>query len=137
MRDRLAAAKTFVDPWDMKTGAGHMLDIELLLQTGRVLTPAVTSASPLGMIPGLVAAGWLERSEGHLLADTLGCLMAVQQITRLAVDGRYEPQSAGSGLAALLAQVTGQRDIAALARSVATETELAAQIIDRRLAADV
>ncbi|MEM7614102.1 MAG: DUF294 nucleotidyltransferase-like domain-containing protein [Pseudomonadota bacterium] len=136
MRRRLAEAKGEGGPWELKDGAGRILDIELLLQTGRMLTPGVQAVSPTQMIAGLAGAGWLARDQADHLRSHLGQLMTVQQITRLALDGPYDPQKGGPGLAQFLAEAAGCSDIEALGARLAADSTKAAAIIETVLGDD-
>ncbi|MEM9642192.1 MAG: bifunctional [glutamine synthetase] adenylyltransferase/[glutamine synthetase]-adenylyl-L-tyrosine phosphorylase [Pseudomonadota bacterium] len=136
MRARLAEAKAGDGPWALKDGRGGILDIELLLQAGRLLTPSVTAVAPLSMVAELQAAGWITAAQSAALADHLGRLLAVQQVTRLALDGAYDPERGGPGLAALLADVTGFGDIDALERALISGRDRAASIVESVLRDD-
>ncbi len=136
MRDRLAA-KTSVDPWELKAGPGRMLNIELILQMGKVLTPGIAAVAPREMIAPLVEAGWLSAPDGTVLDSTLTHLSAIQQLTRLALEGTYDPGKGGPGLAGLLAKATGQTDVDHLLKTLTDQTEAAAAVIDRLLTTPV
>ncbi|WP_112322663.1 bifunctional [glutamine synthetase] adenylyltransferase/[glutamine synthetase]-adenylyl-L-tyrosine phosphorylase [Oceanibium sediminis] len=135
MRARIAAAKpdAVKDPWEVKEGPGRMLDIELWLQTGKILHPEVTAVAPVEMIAPLQDAGWLSAEEARVLEQGLNRLTAVQQIARLTVSGPLDPEAAGLGLQRLLLGATGAPDLQTLAAELADGAAAASEIISARL----
>jgi len=131
MRARIAGAAGAAarDPFEVKQGAGRMLDIELVLQAGRVLTPQVTARAPRGMIPGLIGAGYLDAGQGADLARALTRLATIQQITRLALGEGFDPARAGPGLTALVCRMTGARDLDDLAALLAADRDAAIAVV--------
>tara|TARA_R110002049_G_scaffold10127_1_gene50126 strand:- start:85017 stop:87845 length:2829 start_codon:yes stop_codon:yes gene_type:complete len=78
MRARIAAARSPSGPWDAKTGAGRLQDIELLAQAGlliagqgaRDIPAGVQAAHDSGVID---AAGCEALTQGYAMAWTLQC----------------------------------------------------------------
>jgi len=132
MRARIASAREGADfdPWDMKLGRGRMQDIELCLQTGKVLNPQVTAVAPMAMIPPLIDVGWLTKAEGDFLRDLLRRLTAVQGLMRLAVEADFSPERGGPGLCGLIAEVTGTETIETLEAEIMAASTKAAGLID-------
>jgi glutamate-ammonia-ligase adenylyltransferase len=135
MRARLAGAdvKAGADPWEVKSGPGRMLDIELVAQAGALLAPGVRSRAPRAMLRALGRAGWLPRPQAAMLDDALGLYRAVQQAGRLATEDAFHPDSAGAGLTALVLRLTGAGSVAALAAVLAQAAADADRIISARL----
>ncbi|NNU80570.1 bifunctional [glutamine synthetase] adenylyltransferase/[glutamine synthetase]-adenylyl-L-tyrosine phosphorylase [Halovulum dunhuangense] len=135
MRARLAAAREAAgrDPWEVKDGPGRLLDIELALQAGKVLCPGIREVAPRRMIAPLVKAGWLTEPEGKHLSAALRRLSALQQITRLSIEGRFDPSTSGPGLAQLAAAVTGASSVSALKERLLADAERSAAIVARVL----
>ncbi|MEO1275881.1 MAG: DUF294 nucleotidyltransferase-like domain-containing protein, partial [Pseudomonadota bacterium] len=133
MRARIDEAAADVSPWDPKSGPGRLLEIELALQTARLLTPGIDERAPAEMIDPLATAGVLSTAEAAHLTEAHGRLVAVQQLTRAALDGAYDPERGGAGLAALLADLCGVADSAALKAKLAADAEMSAAIVTRLL----
>ncbi|MEM8789883.1 MAG: bifunctional [glutamine synthetase] adenylyltransferase/[glutamine synthetase]-adenylyl-L-tyrosine phosphorylase [Pseudomonadota bacterium] len=130
MRARLLAEKPGGPAWALRDGPGGMLDIELALQTGRLLHAGGRARAPRRMLPDLTRAGWLSSAEAGDLDTTLGCLQTVQQITRLALDGdATDPGQGGPGLAALTAAALDLPDLETVARTLDTGKTRAARIV--------
>ncbi len=121
------------DPWAIKRLPGRMLDIELMLQTGCLLHPGIETNVPREMIPALRARDWLTTSEARHLSAALGRLQALQQVARVALEGRFDPERGGPGLAELAAVVAGEESIDALRARLEEDSERSAAIIARRL----
>ncbi len=130
MRQRLAKAKSKASLWDIKNGAGGLMDTELLVQAGGL----IAAAKPGKSVELLAGAGWLTRAEIAEVTAALALYHAVQQASRLAVNGVFDPRSAGQGAAHLLARVAEMADISALKTALdATRTRMAT-LIERKLA---
>ena len=136
MRARLAEGKPAKGAWEVKNGPGRMLDIELLLQTGKVLTPGLEGiVAPREMIAPLAEAGWLEEAQAKVLDDALGRMSAIQQVARLSLEGELTQERAGPGLSQLLARVSEVETPDEIAPCLDRLAEAAAEIISGRLEA--
>ena len=122
LRALVAKEKGERDAWDLKLVAGGVLDIdfvaqflalrhaahhpELLLRS----TPAIVSkAREAGLLPAGLADDLVEAY--RLYADVL-------QITRLTVEGLFDPARAGAGLIRRLVAAAGLPDLATLEREL-------------------
>ena len=132
MRAKLAEEKAD-NPWEMKHGAGWLMDIELVLQTGAVLYGITGVERPADMLPELVTAGWITGEQAGAISAALKLFTSIQQVARLAVDGPIDPQSAGRGFRDLLVKVAKVDDIAALEVSLRDTADAMAVIIDEVL----
>lgn len=132
MRAKLAEEKAD-NPWEMKHGAGWLMDIELVLQTGAVLYGITGVERPADMLPELVTAGWITGEQAGAISAALKLFTSIQQVARLAVDGPIDPQSAGRGFRDLLVKVAKVDDIAALEVSLRDTAHAMAVIIDEVL----
>ena len=135
MRARLAEnePKTAASPWEVKLGAGRMLDLELTLQAGRVLCPDVTAQSPRDMIPALQSCGFLSPDQATLFAQALARLGAIQQIGRLALDDDFAPGKGGAVLARIIAQAGRADDLPALEALLTDQQAQVAEQVARLL----
>ncbi len=83
MRDRLFREKSPDGPLDVKNGEGRMMDLELFLQTGALLTGSLGTTSIRAHVPQLLGAGWIDASEADVIETAHKAYSAVLQITRL------------------------------------------------------
>lgn len=132
MRAKLAGEKAD-NLWEMKHGAGWLMDIELLLQTGAVLYGITGVERPLDMLPELVDAGWVSAEKAARIAAALTLYTNIQQVARLAVDGPIDPDSAARGLLDLLVQVAKVENISALEVLLRHTADSMADIINETL----
>ncbi|MGR3722277.1 bifunctional [glutamine synthetase] adenylyltransferase/[glutamine synthetase]-adenylyl-L-tyrosine phosphorylase [Abyssibius alkaniclasticus] len=116
MRARLAAANAAHDDfaWEVKLGRGRLLDIELMLQAGALMRNVTNKRAAPAMARALARDGWLGKDELAQLEAALTLFATVQQIGRLAIDGRLEPARAGQGVMDLLCRATETADTAVL-----------------------
>ena len=109
MRERLARDKPGAGLWDLKMGAGGLIDLEfivqrelLMIEAERPLTPRVSKA-----INTLRQHGRLSANEAVDLLRAEQVLSALQQIQRLALNGDVEPEYLSEGLRNRLARAVG------------------------------
>ena len=138
MRARIAAAKSPAGVWDVKTGAGRMMDIELVSQAGALLG-GVASCAVADGLRGAATCGWLSGADAEALQAAYDLFWTVQSGTRLLAAGPVETAEIGGGGAAFLCRSTGFDALDALqaaleARYAATEA-LVGAALDRDRAA--
>ena len=110
MRARLADAKGQSSIWDVKNGAGGLMDLELLLQAGGLIAGAQAGLRA----SELAGAGWLPIKDAAEVMRVISLYQKVQQVSRLAVQGVFDPAISGTGAAQLLARSCGYKDIKTL-----------------------
>ncbi len=110
MRARLAEAKGNTSIWDVKNGAGGLMDLELLLQAGGLMAGAQAGLRA----SELASAEWLSAKDAAQVMRVLSLYQKVQQVSRLAVQGVFNPAISGTGAAQLLARTCGFEDITML-----------------------
>ncbi|MCR9125288.1 MAG: bifunctional [glutamine synthetase] adenylyltransferase/[glutamine synthetase]-adenylyl-L-tyrosine phosphorylase [Rhodobacteraceae bacterium] len=132
MRARLDAAKTPAGPWDTKTGAGRMLDIELLAQAGALLSGTVTRDVESGL-HGAVTRGWLDDAAARQLAGIYGLLWQMRVGTRLLSTGDLAASDIGQGGASFLRRLTGENTLSGLEDRLRRGYDEAAGRIDAAL----
>ncbi|MBV1897396.1 MAG: glutamine-synthetase adenylyltransferase [Rhodobacteraceae bacterium] len=106
MRRRLAAAKSPAGVWDAKTGAGRMLDIEMLAQAGALLAGSVTRDVPAGL-QSAVASGWLGAAEAAELARFYQLFWSVQAAGQLLSGKTIDVDEIGEGGVGFLCRSAG------------------------------
>ncbi|KIC44108.1 glutamate-ammonia-ligase adenylyltransferase [Ruegeria sp. ANG-S4] len=133
MRDRLAAAKSPAGIWDAKNGPGRMMDIELIAETGALLSGTVRRDVHAGL-DGAVAVGLLNVAQGQTLKECYDLCWAVQCAARLLSGKVIEADKIGEGGAAFLCRATGFDKVhdlqAALADTYATAGALIAAVVE-------
>ncbi|MCV6585715.1 MAG: glutamine-synthetase adenylyltransferase [Marinibacterium sp.] len=130
MRARLAAAKLPSGPLDAKTGPGRMLDIELVAESGALLSGAADRDVAAGLAAG-VACGWLDAADAQVLDDAYALYWSVQTSMRLLSDSAPAPQDLGQGAGAFLGRATGIDGVDALVARLEDAYATCAAIIDR------
>ncbi len=132
MRARIEAAKGRGAPWDAKVGRGRMQEIELMAQTGALVSGTDTRAVP-GGLEAAAAAGLVPARAAEALAETHKLLQTLLIGARLVQDGPADPEELGQGAADFLLRLTGAEDLDALAATLAERTEAAGEAIDAAL----
>ena len=129
MRRRLQEARGEGDVWEVKSGRGRLLDMDLYLQAGALVTGLRGVASPGDMIEALVGNGFLAASEAETMAAANEMFSTIQHLARVAIEGPLRREDMGEGFAALLLEAIGAPDLdAAEAGIVARAAEIAALI---------
>ncbi|ATF18045.1 glutamine-synthetase adenylyltransferase [Phaeobacter gallaeciensis] len=128
MRARLAAAKVPSGPWDAKTGAGRMMDIELIAQAGVLLSEA-TGQDVASGLEGAVACGWLDAADAAELQRGYDLFWSVQTAARLVSGKAIDAQTLGEGGALFLCRSTGYADLAALEADLTARYQTCGEII--------
>ena len=133
MRTRLAAAKAPASVWDAKNGPGRMMDIELLAETGALLSGTAQRDVQAGL-DGAVAAGLLDVAQAQTLKAGYDLCWSVQCAARLLSVKGLEVDRIGEGGAAFLCRATGFEQIeqlqAALQDSYATAAALIGSVVE-------
>ena len=132
MRDRLAAAKTPAGVWDGKTGAGRMMDIELIAQTGSLLSGRATGDVYAGLT-GAASVGFLSAEQAETLQQAYGLLWSVQTAGRLIAGQGLSAVTEGEGGAQFLLRSTGYDDLSSLESHLEQTYERCAAIITEAL----
>ncbi|APG47408.1 glutamine-synthetase adenylyltransferase [Phaeobacter porticola] len=128
MRVRLAAAKVPNGPWDAKTGAGRMMDIELIAQAGVLLSDARAQDVACGLA-GAVACGWLDAADAAELQRGYDLFWSVQTAARLVSGKAINAETLGEGGAQFLCRSTGFEDLAALEAALINRYQGCGEII--------
>jgi glutamate-ammonia-ligase adenylyltransferase len=119
MRARIAAAKAPAGVWDVKQGAGRLLDIELLAQAGALLSGQSTRDVASGL-QGAVANGWLLAETATELSAFYDLFWSVHSAAKLLSGKTIDARSIGQGGAVLLRRITGVTTIEELEQQLET-----------------
>ncbi|WP_170782575.1 glutamine-synthetase adenylyltransferase [Ruegeria lacuscaerulensis] len=135
MRTRLAAAKSPAGIWDAKNGSGRMMDIELMAETGALLSGLPQRDVHTGM-DGAVAAGLLNVAQAQTLKDCYDLCWSVQCAARLLSGKVIEADKIGEGGTAFLCRATGFEKVDQLQAALQDSYDTAAGIIGRVISED-
>ncbi|WP_170468485.1 glutamine-synthetase adenylyltransferase [Ruegeria arenilitoris] len=128
MRARLAAAKSPAGIWDAKNGAGRMMDIELMAETGALLSGNPQRDVHSGLA-GAVAAGLLDVAQAQTLKECYDLCWSAQCAARLLSGKVIEADKIGEGGSAFLCRATGFEQVGQLQGALQESYDTAAQII--------
>ncbi len=132
MRERIAANRKGVDVWDVKTGAGGLLEIELLAQTLALVSRA-TERHPKKQLSAAAAAEWINPSDLAVLTGTHDLLVQVQHVQRLLAEERFDMNKLGFGGQSVLLALTGRETLDELENHLHAGTSDCDRIIGRVL----
>ncbi|KUJ82079.1 glutamine-synthetase adenylyltransferase [Ruegeria profundi] len=130
MRARLAAAKSPAGIWDVKNGAGRMMDIELVAETGALIS-GVAQRDVSSGLDGAVAAGLLDVAQAQNLKACYDLCWSVQCAARLLSGKVIEADKIGEGGTAFLCRATGFEQVEQLQAALQESYTAAADIIGR------
>jgi glutamate-ammonia-ligase adenylyltransferase len=109
MRSRIAAEKGTDNIWDLKQVRGGLVDIEFMTQHLQLVHaaahPEVLDQNTVAALQMLDRAGLLPAGAAEVLMPASRLINDLTQVTRLCVDGPFEPASAPSGLRDLMVRV--------------------------------
>jgi glutamate-ammonia-ligase adenylyltransferase len=129
MRARLALAKAGEGPWDVKSGAGRLRDVELVAQGLALLSGSPERATADQLAAGL-AMGRLSEDGVATLAEAADLYARVQAASRLLTEGALDPDKVGEGGRRFLLRETGEETIESLVARLTETAERAAAVID-------
>lgn len=132
MRDRLAAAKTPSGVWDAKTGAGRMMDIELLSQAGALLAKSPQRDVSSGL-DSAVAGGWLDAADAVVLQNAYSLYWSVQTAARLLSGASLNQETLGEGGAQFLSRSAAFESLQELEQALERAYGNSAAIISQTL----
>ncbi len=116
MRRRIEAEKGARDPWELKTVAGGLIDLEFIAQYLQLrhvgAHPEIASSNTLTALNALFHAGLLPGRHADVLLPAAGLYQALTQVLRLAVEGPFRKEGAPRGVLALICRAAGEPDIA-------------------------
>ncbi|MEX0340462.1 MAG: glutamine-synthetase adenylyltransferase [Arenibacterium sp.] len=132
MRARIAEAKGDGGPWDAKTGAGRMQDIELLAQAGALL-PGAPSRNVAGGLKCALVSGLLAEADAAKLSVNYDIFWSLTAAMRLLSAQQLDPTELGKGAGDFLCRATGYDGLDALRAALETAYAENAHIIDAAL----
>ena len=108
MREKMAAAFSDRNPWDLKYAKGGLVDIEFIAQTLQLVHaqahPEILNTNNVAALHNLNAVGVLTDADTATMVAAAGLQHALTQVLRVALDETPKMEEATPGLKALLAQ---------------------------------
>ena len=122
MRQLVQRERGNEDPWDLKLADGGLMDIDFIAQYFVLslagATPGLIGADFDATMRMVVMAGALPRDLAEALREARALMSAVTQLTRIAVEGRFDPQQVASGVLRRIASASGLPNFSALDAAV-------------------
>jgi len=119
MRSAIAKEKGDRSPWDLKYAAGALVDIEFIAQylqlTHAAAIPQLLDTATARQLEKAARLGVLKPEDAEVLRPAVRLFHDLGQILRLCLPGTFDPETASSGVLALLARAADLPDFAALA----------------------
>ncbi|MFY0680498.1 MAG: glutamine-synthetase adenylyltransferase [Thalassovita sp.] len=113
MREKIAAAKTPAGPFEVKIGAGRLQDIELMAQTGALMSSSASHQVSDGL-KSAVASGWLREEERLQAQASYEMFWKVQMVAKLLSEKPLDMDNIGQGGRDLLLRETGMTSVETL-----------------------
>jgi glutamine synthetase adenylyltransferase len=117
----------------VKSGAGGLLDIELCIQAGTILTGQNTPVNPKAMISPLLKSSWLDTETATLFDEALTLYALLLHLKRVATGETAQMDKSGLGLERVLLDRSGSPDIATLLSRLAELRTRSAKAVAARL----
>ena len=123
MRGRVRAELGSDDLWDLKHGAGGLVDLEFTVQALQLVHahrhPGLLDPNTRTAIDKLVRAGVVPRETGGALVAAADRLHNLTQVLRIAVEGRFDPSVASPSLQSRLCRAVDVPGLQVLERELA------------------
>jgi glutamate-ammonia-ligase adenylyltransferase len=134
MRTLIAKEKGTSNLWDLKQVRGGLVDLEFIAQHLQLVhaadVPDILDQTTIRALGKLAARGLLSPSAADVLIPAANLIQNLTQVTRLTLDGPFEPQKAPDGLKELLARVGEAPDFHRLEAILAEATSETARLFD-------
>lgn len=131
MRRRLAEAKPG-STWDPKSGAGRMMDIELVAEAAALIS-GCPSQDVYAQLQSGVAVGWLTQHDQEILSKTYRLTWRLQSAARLLTGDRLDPSDIGTDGRAFLLRSTQANTIEALSAQISEACAQADHVLGQAL----
>jgi [glutamine synthetase] adenylyltransferase / [glutamine synthetase]-adenylyl-L-tyrosine phosphorylase len=127
MRRAIAQEKGDQAHWDLKYAAGGLVDIEFIAQYLQLVhaadAPDILDTATAVVLEKAARSGALAAEDADVLRPAVRLYQSLDQILRLCVAGPFDPKSAGTSLAALLARAADVPDFTTLEAYLAETQE--------------
>ena len=136
MRRLIASEKGEDDAWDLKLASGGLIDIEFIAQYLALrhahTRPDILDPSIARILENVARNQLIPPDDAVVLRDAHALYGAVTQVLRLAINGKFNPETATSGVIRRIAAIAGCPDFAILAREL-THTRTRVRAIFNRI----
>ncbi len=134
MRALIAKEKGTDNLWDMKQVRGGLVDLEFIAQFLQLVhaatNPEVLDQTTVVALQKLATAGFIPPAAADVLIPAAHLIHNLTQVTRLTLDGPFDPGKAPDGLKDLLARVGEVPSFARLEAVLAETTSDVARLFD-------
>ncbi len=134
MRALIAKEKGTSDLWNLKHVRGGLVDLEFIAQHLQLVHaadhPGILDQTTVQALAKLAAAGLLPPAAADILIPAATLIHNLTQVTRLTVDGPFDPAKAPDGLKDLLARIGEAPDFVRLEAMLAEATTEVARLFD-------
>jgi glutamate-ammonia-ligase adenylyltransferase len=131
MRRRLKEAKPG-STWDPKSGAGRMMDIELLAEAAALIA-GCPAQDVYDQLQSGLTLGWLTAQEHDILRTTYRLTWRLQSAARLLTGDRLDPTAIGTDGRHFLMRSTETNSVEALSDQISKACAEAADVLERVL----
>ncbi|SMD10995.1 bifunctional [glutamine synthetase] adenylyltransferase/[glutamine synthetase]-adenylyl-L-tyrosine phosphorylase [Rhizobium sp. RU36D] len=136
MRGLIEKEKPPRDIWDFKLIPGGLIDIEFIAQYLALIAPghgieARTNGLSTAEALQAMGADLLDPNDLELCLKTLGLLTDLSQVTRLCIDGAFDPATVPAGLLDLICRAGDAPDIKALEAELKHRTKAVRKAFSR------
>ena len=118
MRGAIAKEKGDADPWDLKYGAGGLIDVEFIAQylqlVNAAAAPEILDVSTARVLDHAARGDILKPEDAEILRPAVRLYHSLTQILRLCLPGVFDPKTASSGVLGLLTRAADLPDFPAL-----------------------
>jgi glutamate-ammonia-ligase adenylyltransferase len=134
MRALIAKEKGTSNLWDLKQVRGGLVDLEFIAQHLQLVNaadvPDILDQTTIRALGKLAARGLLPPAAADVLIPAANLIQNLTQVTRLTLDGPFDPAKAPDGLKELLARVGEAPDFLRLEALLAEATADTARLFD-------
>jgi glutamate-ammonia-ligase adenylyltransferase len=138
MRAMIEKEKGTSNIWDLKQVRGGLVDLEFIAQYLQLMhaaeAPEVLDQTTIRALEKLATRGFLSPRAADVLIPAASLIHNLTQVTRLTLDGPFDPVKAPDGLKELLARVGEAPDFSNLEASLASQMRDVTAIFDELIA---
>jgi len=127
MRALIAREKGDRDPWDLKLVSGGLIDVEFVAQYLTLAEserhPTLLDVSTRATLAAAAEAGVISGDDADALIAAHRLYTDATQLTRVAVEGRFDPKAAADGVKRRIAAAAALPDFEALEAAIGEARE--------------
>ncbi|MGI9514786.1 MAG: bifunctional [glutamine synthetase] adenylyltransferase/[glutamine synthetase]-adenylyl-L-tyrosine phosphorylase [Anderseniella sp.] len=135
MRLRMLQSAAKGDHWDIKHVRGGLVEVEFIAQALQLVhghdTPEILNRNTVGALDALRDAGHLDIADHEVLVGAATLYQGLTHMLRLCSSGRFDVDSAPSGLVQLLLRACAAPDIATMEAMLIDANRQVSEVFDR------